>query len=368
MVRVCRLIPLNGTCLWPLSASSRSRLSRSNGGEPPVRYRSLGTTGLKISEISFGTWAIGGNWGAAVPEADALAGLRAALAAGVNFFDTADVYGGGRAERLLAMALRAGPHDPVAIATKFCRSVDVADSATYTYARVEAWCSASLQRLGRERIDLYQIHCPPTEILRDGDVFEVLARLRREGKIRAAGVSVESVEQGLLCLPAPGRNTGVAALQVILNLFRQKPLDVLLPACAGTGVGILARLPLASGLLTGKFTGRETFPEGDHRNYNRDGAAFNVGETFAGLPFATGADLSRELVWIAEGRGNMARAAIRWILDQPAVSCVIPGFRSAAQVRDALAAAEVPGFSAEDLARLRAWHDERVAPHIRGPY
>jgi len=333
-----------------------------------MRHRPLGTTGLDVSEISFGTWAIGGSWGAAIPAADALGGLHAALDAGVNFFDTADVYGGGRAERLLAEALQGRPHDEVAIASKFCRKGDITDPASYTYERVEAWCGESLRRLGRERIDLYQVHCPPTEILRDGAVFEVLARLRREGKIRAAGVSVESVEQGLLCLPAPGRDTGVAALQVILNLFRQKPLDALLPACAAAGVGILARLPLASGLLTGKFTGQETFPEGDHRHYNRDGAAFNVGETFAGLPFATGAALSREIAWIARGRGNMAHAAIRWLLDQPAVTCAIPGFRNAAQVQDDLAVADVPAFSPDDLQRLRAWHDERVAPHIRGPY
>jgi aryl-alcohol dehydrogenase-like predicted oxidoreductase len=331
-----------------------------------VEYRPLGSAGFSVSAVSFGTWAIGGSWGR-VAESDALEGLAAAIDGGVNFLDTADVYGGGRAERLIAQATR-GREAEVAVASKFCRAGDIHDPATYAYPRVSAWCEASLRRLGRERIDLYQIHCPPTEILRDGAVFAVLDRLRREGKIAAAGVSVESVEQGLLCLPQPGRDTGVRALQVILNVFRQKPVGELLPRAAAAGVGILARLPLASGLLTGKFTGDETFPEDDHRRFNRDGERFNVGETFAGLPFRTGAELAREVAWIAAGRGSMAAAAMRWVLDQPGVSCVIPGFRNARQVVENLAAAEVPGFSPDELARLRAWHDARVAPHIRGPY
>lgn len=331
-----------------------------------VRYRQLGTAGFAVSEVSFGTWAIGGSWGQ-VAERDALEGLAAAIDAGVNFLDTADVYGGGRAERLIAQATR-GREEAVRVASKFCRAGDIADPATYSHERVRAWCEESLHRLGRERIDLYQIHCPPTAILRDGAVFDVLARLRAAGKIAAAGVSVESVEQGLLCLPSPGRDTGVRALQVILNVFRQKPVAELLPRAAEAGVGILARLPLASGLLTGKFTGRETFPEDDHRNFNRDGQRFNVGETFAGLPFATGAALAGEVAWMADDRGSMAAAAMRWVLDQPGVSCVIPGFRHAAQVRENLRAAQVPSFDPQQLRRLRLWHDERVAPHIRGPY
>jgi len=330
-----------------------------------MHRRALGRTGMRVSEVSFGTWAIGGSWGE-VAEEEALRGLALAIDAGVNLFDTADVYGAGRAERLLARA--AGGRPDILIATKFCRAGDLKAPSTYGYEQVSRWCEDSLRRLGRERIDLYQIHCPPSDVLRDGAVFEVLDRLRREGKIAAAGVSVESVEQGLLCLPSPGRDTGVQALQVILNLFRQKPVAELLPRCAAAGVGILARLPLASGLLTGKFTGSETFPEDDHRNFNRDGQRFNVGETFAGLPLALGANLAREAAWIAQGRGSMACAAMRWILDQPAVSAVIPGFKNPDQVRENLAAAEAPPFSPAELQRLRAWHDERVAPHIRGPY
>lgn len=331
-----------------------------------MHHRPLGTAGFAVSEVSFGTWAIGGGWGE-VPERDALDGLAAAIDAGVDFLDTADVYGSGRAERLIALATK-GREDRVRVASKFCRQGDIHDRNTYTYGRVAEWCDQTLRRLGRDQIDLYQVHCPPTAILADGEIFEVLARLRRAGKIAAAGVSVESVAQGLLCLPRAGRDTGIRALQVILNVFRQKPVAELLPQAQAAGVGILARLPLASGLLTGKFSGTETFPESDHRHFNRDGQAFNVGETFAGLPFATGAALAREVAWIAEGRGSMAAAAMRWVLDQPGVSCVIPGFKNAGQVRANLAAAEVPPFTPHQLHRLRTWHDERVAPHIRGPY
>ena len=342
----------------------RRRARRGGGGG--VRYHPMAGAGIRVSEVSFGTWTIGGGWGE-VSEVDALEGLRAAMDGGVNFFDTADVYGDGRAERLLARATRDAPQ-PIHIATKFCRAGDIHDPATYGAPRVTHWCERSLQRLGREAIDLYQIHCPPIEVLRDGQVFEVLARLRREGKIRAYGVSVETVAEGMLCLPAPGRETGVAALQVICNLFRQKPLETLLPACSQAGVAVLARLPLASGLLSGKFRGDETFAADDHRHFNADGQCFNVGETFAGLPFATGAALAREVDWIATGRGSMARAAIRWLLDQPGITCAIPGFRSAAQVRDNLAAAAAPPFSAAELDRLRAWYVERVHTQVRGAY
>lgn len=330
-----------------------------------MRHRALGAAGFHVSEVSFGTWAIGGSWGQ-VTERDALDGLAAALDAGVNLLDTADVYGGGRAERLIAQATRG--RAGVRVASKFCRQGDIGDPRTYTYERVAAWCEDTLRRLDRECVDLYQVHCPPTEILQDGEVFTVLDRLRRQGKILAAGVSVESVEQGLLCLPRPGRNTGITALQVILNIFRQKPVDELLPQARAAGVGILARLPLASGLLTGKFRGTETFPADDHRNFNRDGQRFNVGETFAGLPFAQGAQLAQEVAWIAEGRGSLAVAAMRWVLDQPGVSCVIPGFRNAAQVAENLRAADVPPFSAEELQRLRDWYAARVHAHIRGVY
>jgi aryl-alcohol dehydrogenase-like predicted oxidoreductase len=327
-----------------------------------MKYRELGKTGLKVSEISFGTWAIGGSWGQ-VNDEESLRALDRAMDAGVNFFDTADVYGGGHSEELLAKAT-AGKEDSIHIATKFCRGGDIHDPETYSEQSVREYCEASLKRLRRERIDLYQIHCAPFAVLKNGAVFEVLDKLQQEGKIRNYGVSVETVEEGLFCMTNPN----VAALQVIFNIFRQKPLEQLLPEAEAKGVGILVRLPLASGLLTGKFTEQSTFAGDDHRNFNRNGESFNVGETFAGLEFRRGVELSRKLAWIAEGRGNMTRAALRWALDQPAISCVIPGFKTVGQVEDNLQAAEVHSFSSEEQQRLASFYEQEIHPHIRGPY
>src|SRR5579875_3261375 len=212
-----------------------------------MRYRNLGSTELAVSEVSFGTWAIGGSWGK-IDDKASLEGLAAAMDAGVNFFDTADVYGDGHSEELLAQAT-AGKEDRIYIATKFCRAGDIHDPLTYSEDSIRRVCEGRLRRLKRDRIDLYQIHCPPTDVLRDGQVFEVLDKLQAEGKIRHYGVSVETVEEGLICLQYPN----VRALQVIFNIFRQKPLDELLPRAKAHGDGILVRLPLASGLLTGKF-------------------------------------------------------------------------------------------------------------------
>jgi aryl-alcohol dehydrogenase-like predicted oxidoreductase len=327
-----------------------------------MNYRQLGNTELKVSEISFGTWAIGGSWGN-VSDEESLRALDTAMDAGVNFFDTADVYGGGHSEKLLAQATK-GKEDQIFIATKFCRAGSIHDPSTYSEAAVRAYCEASLKRLGRERIDLYQIHCPPIDILRDGSIFAVLEKLKDEGKVRHYGVSVETVEEGLLCLEYPG----VKALQVIYNLFRQKPQEELFTKAKANGVGILVRLPLASGLLTGKFTESSTFAPDDHRNFNRNGESFNVGETFAGLPFETGVRLARDLAWIGEGRGSMASAALRWILENGDITCVIPGFKNVRQVEQNLETLQTVGFSAEEKAKLRSFYEEQVHPNIRGPY
>jgi aryl-alcohol dehydrogenase-like predicted oxidoreductase len=292
--------------------------------------RPLGRTGLDVTEISFGAWAIGGDWGA-VAEADALAALQAALAAGVNLFDTADVYGRGRSEELLGRAV--GDRSDVFVATKFGRWDDVADPASFQEKQVRAYCEASLRRLRRETIDVYQVHSPPTEVIERGEVFDVLRTLQREGKVSSFGVSVETAAQGRHAL----EHEGVTVLQVIFNIFRQNLIDELFPQVEVAGAGVLARIPLASGLLTGKFTRDTTFPPDDHRNYNRDGAAFNVGETFAGVPFELGVELAEELRWIADGRGTMAAAALRFVLDNPTVSAVIPGFKSPRQVEENLA-------------------------------
>lgn len=327
-----------------------------------MRYRQLGDTELQVSEVSFGTWAIGGGWGHANDD-EALKGLHQAMDAGVNFFDTADVYGSGHAEELLAKATK-GKEDDNYVATKFCRAGDIHDLSTYSEESVRQYCESSLKRLKRERIDLYQIHCPPLSILKDGHVFEVLDKLKTEGKIRHYGVSVETVEEGLFVIGIPG----VKALQVIFNLFRQKPAEVLFPQAKAAGVGILVRLPLASGLLTGKFTETSTFAADDHRSFNADGAQFNVGETFAGLPFNKGVELARELAWIAKGHGNMARASMRWILDNPNITCVIPGFKNERQVEDNLGTVHVPSFTPEELERIHSFYQDKVKDHIRGPY
>lgn len=327
-----------------------------------LNYRRLGKTDLKISELSFGTWAIGGDWGKTNDE-ESLKALERAIDAGVNFFDTADVYGSGHSEELLAKATR-GKEDKIYIATKFCRMGDIHNPENYSEKSVRSYLEASLKRLNREYIDLYQIHCPPLAILKNTDVFETLDKLKQEGKIRHYGVSVETVEEGLFCLTNPN----LSSLQVIFNIFRQKPIKELFPQAKEKGVGILARVPLASGLLTGKFSKNTIFEEDDHRNFNKNGEHFNVGETFAGLPFEKGVELANQLEWIAENRGNMTRAALRWVLDHDAVSSVIPGFRNVKQVEDNLAALQVPSFTKEEMDQLYQFYIDEVHEHIRGAY
>jgi aryl-alcohol dehydrogenase-like predicted oxidoreductase len=327
-----------------------------------MNYRELGNTGIKVSEVSFGTWAIGGSWGKTNDE-ESLRALHYAIDQGVNFFDTADVYGDGHSEGLLAKATK-GREDEIYIATKFCRMGDIHSEGTYSYDSVRTYCEASLKRLNREAIDLYQIHCPPIDILKDGKVFEVLDRLQQEGKIKHYGVSVETVEEGLLCL----ENPNVKALQVIFNLFRQKPLETLLPEAKKRNTGILVRLPLASGLLTGKFTTNHQFEAEDHRNFNENGEAFNVGETFAGLGFQKGVELADQLTWTKDGRESMATAALRWILDQEEITCMIPGFKNTQQVVENLKALKEKPFSTEEKENLANFYHEQVKGFIRGPY
>lgn len=327
-----------------------------------MNYRQLGKTDLNVSELSFGTWAIGGSWGK-TNDGESLRALDFAMNQGVNFFDTADVYGDGHSEELLAKATK-GKHDKIHIATKFGRADDFTDPKNYTMESVAKYCEDSLRRLGREQIDLYQIHCPATEILKDGSVFEVLDRLKEQGKIRYYGVSVETVEEGLICL----QNPNVSSLQVIFNLFRQKPLEELFPKAKQQGVGILARVPLASGLLTGKFRMDAEFEEDDHRNFNRNGDAFNVGETFAGLEFNKGVELANKLSGISENRGNMTQAALKWILEHDAISSVIPGFKTVAQAEDNLKAIYASPYTPEEMEKLGQFYKEQVASEIRGAY
>ncbi len=328
-----------------------------------MNTRPFGHSGFNASEIGLGCWQLGGgDWGA-VDDAAALAILAAAADAGVNFFDTADVYGGGRSETLVGRFLKESPSRRLFVATKLGRTGALYPDG-YTEAGLRAATEDSLRRLGVDALDLTQLHCVPTEVLWRGEIFEWLRALRREGKIKRFGASVESVEEGLMCLDQPG----LASLQVIFNVFRQKPAEVLLPRAQAQGLAIIVRLPLASGVLAGGFTAETAFPAADHRNYNRDGGAFNVGETFAGLPFAKAVALADELKAFAPPGWTLAQFAQRWILDNPAVSTVITGASRVAQAGANAAVSGLAALPAETHARVAEFYRREVRACIRGPY
>ncbi len=327
-----------------------------------MRQRPFGNSGVQVGEIGLGAWQIGGSWGE-VAEETAFAILREALEQGVNFFDTADVYGDGRSETLIGRFLRQHPA-PVFVATKLGRGGNPGWPGNFTLDAMRAHTEASLRRLDVESLDLTQLHCIPTEALRRGEVFDHLRTLRDEGKIRRFGASVESMEEALICLEQPG----LASLQIIFNLFRQKPIDTLFQQVQARGVALIVRLPLASGLLSGRMSRETRFSPEDHRNFNRDGQAFNVGETFAGLPFEVAVDLAERLRPLVPGGMTMAQMALRWILDHPAVSVVIPGASRPDQVRANVSAAELPPLPDSLHAELRRLYEEHVREHIRGPY
>jgi len=326
-----------------------------------MKRRAFGGTGREVGEVGLGCWQLGGSdWGDVSDDA-AFEILEAAVGAGVDFFDTADVYGAGRSEALIGRFLRewgAG----VFVATKLGRLGLYPDK--YTEASLRAATEASLERLRVFALDLTQLHCVPTEVLRRGEVFGWLRRQRDAGLIRAFGASVESMEEALLCL----EQEGLESLQIIFNVFRQKPAEVLFERARERGVAIIVRLPLASGLLSGRMKPDQAFPENDHRRYNRDGQCFNVGETFAGLPFEKGVELAEALRPAVPAGFTMAEMALRWILDHEAVSVVIPGASRPEQARANAATSGLPPLDREVHARLAAFYREQVAPHIRGPY
>lgn len=327
-----------------------------------MNYRVFADTGVQVSEVGLGTWQLGGSdWGD-MDDERALATLRAAAEAGINFFDTADVYGLGRSESLIGEFLRRSPGEHF-VATKLGRFPEPGWPGNFTLAAIRKHTEASLRRLGVERIDLTQLHCIPAEVLRDGEVFEALRTLQREGKIRSFGVSVESAEEAELCL----RQGGVAALQIIFNVFRPRPARFF-DLAKQQGVALIVRLPLASGLLSGKLRHDTVFPANDHRNYNRDGQAFNVGETFAGLPFGRGVELAESLRSLVPEGMTMAELALRWILDFDAVTTVIPGASRPEQVLANARASALPPLGPELHQRLREFYEEGVEAHIRGPY
>ena len=327
-----------------------------------MNTREFGNTGFKLSEIGLGCWQLGGSdWGA-VDDARCFAILAAAVDAGVNFFDTADVYGGGRSEEIIGRFLKQTGRE-IFVATKLGRGGELYPDK-YSEAALRAATEASLKRLGVETLDLTQLHCVPTEILRRGEIFGWLRKLRDEGKIRSFGASVESMDEALVCLEQPG----LVSLQIIFNLFRQKPAEVLFPAALARNVALIVRLPLASGVLAGKFTAGTVFPENDHRHYNRDGQAFNVGETFAGLPYEKAVALADALKPLVPAGLTMAQVAQRWILDHPAVTTVITGASRPEQVCANASVAALPPLPEELRATLRDFYQREVRAHIRGPY
>jgi aryl-alcohol dehydrogenase-like predicted oxidoreductase len=317
-------------------------------------YRPLGRTGLRVSTVSFGAWAIGGTWGD-VDDTESLAALHRAVDRGVNFFDTADVYGDGRSERLIAR-LRRERSEPIVVATKAGRRLSPHVADGYNEANLTAFVERSLRNLETDALDLVQLHCPPTDVYYRPEVFDVLDKLVKAGKIRSYGVSVERVEEALKAIEYPG----VQTVQIIYNIFRQRPAELLFPEAKRRQVGILARLPLSSGLLAGKMSAATPFAANDHRSFNREGAAFDKGETFSGVDYALGLDVVEELRPLVPAGVSMAAWAMRWILMDEAVTCVIPGAKRPAQVDDNAEAAGLPPLSPETMAKIRAIYDRRL--------
>lgn len=323
-----------------------------------MNYRELGRTGWKISEISFGAWAIGGAWGS-VDDKDSIAALHAALDAGVNFFDTADVYGDGRSERLLAK-IKKERTETFFIATKAGRRLREQTPEGYSRQNLTTFIERSLRNLEAEALDLLQLHCPPTEVYYMPEVFEVLDELTKEGKIRHYGVSVEKVEEALKAIEFPN----VQSVQIIFNVFRQRPAELFFEQARKHKVGILARVPLASGLLTGKITRETKFAKDDHRAFNRKGEAFDRGETFSGVDFKTGLGTVEELKRLVPKNASMSQLALRWILDFPAVTCAIPGAKRPEQVAENVAASSLPPLSADTMKKIRALYEADIKPLV----
>ncbi|PSL58184.1 aryl-alcohol dehydrogenase-like predicted oxidoreductase [Saccharothrix carnea] len=323
-----------------------------------MENRNAGKLGRQVGVIGLGCWQLGADWGQ-VEESDALAVLHAAADTGVNFFDTADVYGDGRSETLIGKFLRERGDADITVATKMGRRVEQAPE-NYSRENFLAWNDRSRANLGVDTLDLVQLHCPPTPVYSTDEVFDTLDEMVQAKRIAAYGVSVETVEEALTAIARPG----VASVQIILNALRHKPLERVLPAAAEAGVAIIARVPLASGLLSGKYTASTTFSADDHRNYNRNGDAFDVGETFSGVPFEVGLEAVERLRPLVPSGATMAQFALRWIVDQPGVTVVIPGARNGEQARANSAAADLAPLSAQAQDEVRAVYDSLIRPLV----
>ncbi|SEG41168.1 Predicted oxidoreductase [Actinacidiphila yanglinensis] len=322
--------------------------------------RVWGRTGREVSVVGLGTWQLGADWGE-VREEDAVAVLDAAVASGVNFFDTADVYGDGRSEQLIGRYLKAHPELDVFVATKMGRRAEQLPE-NYSLDNFRAWNDRSRANLGVDTLDLVQLHCPPTAVYSSDAVFDALDTLVAEKRVAHYAVSVETCAEALTAIARPG----VASVQIILNPFRLKPLEEVLPAAAEAGVAIIARVPLASGLLTGKYTRDTVFAANDHRTFNRHGEAFDQGETFSGVDFETGLEAAAEFAELAPRGATPAQTALRWIIQQPGVSSVIPGARSVEQARANAAAAELPELPGSVLDGVRDLYDRRIRAQVHG--
>lgn len=326
--------------------------------ETLVKYRKFGRVGWDVSEISFGAWAVGGEWGS-VDDEQSIAAMKRALELGVNFFDTADVYGDGRSERLLGR-LRKETKTPFHIATKAGRRLRPHVAAGYDKENLTAFVDRSLQNLGVEALELVQLHCPPGDTYYRPETFAAMDALVKAGKVQHYGVSVERVEEGLKAMEFPN----VESIQIIFNMFRQRPAERFLAEAQRRGVATIIRVPLASGLLTGKLTAASTFAPNDHRQFNRHGEAFDVGETFAGVPYETGLEAVAELKSLVPGGVTLAQLALRWILMFDGVSTIIPGGKNARQVEDNSGASALPPLTEQQMKAVRSVYDRHIRPSV----
>ncbi len=323
-----------------------------------MEYRSLGSTGYNVSAISFGAWAIGGSWGT-VSDDESLQALHAAIDNGINFIDTADVYGDGRSERLISQVLKERDEE-IIVATKAGRQLNPHVADGYNKENLTTFIERSLKNLDVEALDLVQLHCPPTEVYYRPEVFAALDELKQAGKIKHYGVSVEKVEEALKAI----EYDGVETVQIIFNMFRLRPSELFFEQAEKRNIGILARVPLASGLLTGKMTKESAFAADDHRNFNRDGAAFDKGETFSGVNFNTGIDAANGIEALKPENATMAQFALRWILMFDAVSCAIPGAKNIRQATDNAAAADLATISDEVMQQISAIYNDSIREQV----
>jgi aryl-alcohol dehydrogenase-like predicted oxidoreductase len=323
-----------------------------------MKYRELGRTGWKVSEISFGAWAIGGTWGS-VDDRDSLAALNRALDLGVNFFDTADVYGDGRSEQLIAK-LRKERKEKFFVATKAGRKLNPHTATGYNKKNLASFIETSIKNLQTECLDLLQLHCPPTEVYYIPEVFGILDDFMKEGKLRFYGVSVEKVEEALKAVEYPN----VQTVQIIFNIFRQRPADLFFQEAQRRQTGILARVPLSSGMLTGKFTQNTKFENDDHRAFNRDGATFDKGETFSGLDYEMGLEAVEALRALVPEGFSMTQLALKWILMFPAVSCTIPGAKKPEQTEENIKASDLPPLSNSTMEKIRKIYNQYAKPYV----